>query len=196
MLDRGEYWQCAFVIPKGGFATSATAGFRPFATPRRAQSGARRRVNEIASWDDVKLLTVRVDRLKRWYKPGVLCIGDAAHAMSPVGGVGINLAIQDAVAAANSLAAPLRQGTVPVELLAKVQKRREWPTRLMRAVQIAIQTRVIQTVLTLQNQPRPPLVARLLDRFPYLRRFPARLIGLGFRPEHVGPEIRNQRSDI
>jgi 2-polyprenyl-6-methoxyphenol hydroxylase-like FAD-dependent oxidoreductase len=139
---------------------------------------------------------VRVDRLRHWYKPGVLCIGDAAHAMSPVGGVGINLAIQDAVAAANILAAALRQGRAPVELLAKVQKRREWPTRLMQMVQVAIQTRIIRPVLTLQTQPRPPLVARLLDRFPYLRRLPARLVGMGFRPEHVSAEIRNRTPEL
>ena len=130
MLDRGDYWQCAFVIPKGGFDDLRRRGLPAF---RQAivelNPALADRVQEIASWDDVKLLTVRVDRLKRWYKPGVLCIGDAAHAMSPVGGVGINLAIQDAVAAANILAVPLRKGPVPVELLRKVQKRREWPTR-------------------------------------------------------------------
>ena len=197
MLDRGDYWQCAFVIPKGGFNELRRRGLPAFRSaiveinPVLAD-----RVSEIASWDDVKLLTVRVDRLKRWYKPGVLCIGDAAHAMSPVGGVGINLAVQDAVAAANILAGPLRKGPVPVEDLAKVQKRREWPTRLMQAVQVFIQTRIVKPVLALQAQPRTPLVARLLDRFPYLRRFPARLVGMGFRPEHVSAEIRSQKPEI
>ena len=116
--------------------------------------------------------------------------------MSPVGGVGINLAIQDAVAAANILASALRKGPVPAELLAKVQKRREWPTRLMQTIQIAIQNRIIRPVLTLQTQPRPPLAARLLDRFPYLRRLPARLVGLGFRPEHVSADIRDRKPEI
>ena len=197
MLDRGDYWQCAFVIPKGGFDELRRRGLPAF---RNAIVELNRsladRVNEIASWDDVKLLTVRVDRLRRWYKPGVLCIGDAAHAMSPVGGVGINLAIQDAVAAANILASALRKGPVPAELLAKVQKRREWPTRLMQTIQIAIQNRIIRPVLTLQTQPRPPLAARLLDRFPYLRRLPARLVGLGFRPEHVSADIRDRKPEI
>jgi 2-polyprenyl-6-methoxyphenol hydroxylase-like FAD-dependent oxidoreductase len=197
MLDRGDYWQCAFVIPKGGFNELRRRGLPAFRNAIVELNPALAdRVNEIASWDDVKLLTVRVDRLRHWYKPGVLCIGDAAHAMSPVGGVGINLAIQDAVAAANILAAALRQGRAPVELLAKVQKRREWPTRLMQMVQVAIQTRIIRPVLTLQTQPRPPLVARLLDRFPYLRRLPARLVGMGFRPEHVSAEIRNRTPEL
>jgi 2-polyprenyl-6-methoxyphenol hydroxylase-like FAD-dependent oxidoreductase len=192
MLDRGDYWQCAFVIPKGGLNKLRRRGLSAFReaivelNPSLAD-----RVQELSSWDDVKLLTVRVDRLKRWYKPGVLCIGDAAHAMSPVGGVGINLAIQDAVVAANILALPLRQGPVPVELLRKVQRRREWPTRMMQAVQIFIQTRIISNVLAMRSRPRAPFVVRLLNRFPWLRRIPARLIGMGFRPEHVRtPELK------
>ena len=197
MLDRGDYWQCAFVIPKGGFNELRCRGLSAFrAAIVELNPALSDRVQEITSWDDVKLLAVRVDRLRRWYKPGVLCIGDAAHAMSPVGGVGINLAIQDAVAAANILAAPLRQGPVPVELLAKVQKRREWPTRMMQAVQIFIQTRIIKPVLALQTQPRAPFAVKLLNRFPVLRRLPARLIGMGFRPEHVSPGIRNRKSEI
>jgi 2-polyprenyl-6-methoxyphenol hydroxylase-like FAD-dependent oxidoreductase len=133
----------------------------------------------------VKLLTVRVDRLKRWYRPGLLCIGDAAHAMSPVGGVGINLAIQDAVAAANILAEPLREGAVSEAVLRKVQERRQWPTRMTQALQIFIQNRVIRNVLSMTTQPRPPFAVMLLKRFPWLRRIPGRLIGMGFRPEHV-----------
>ncbi len=186
MLDRGDYWQCAFIIPKGGFNELRRKGLPHFrAAIAELNPALADRVGELVSWDDVKLLTVRVDRLKRWYKPGVLCIGDAAHAMSPVGGVGINLAIQDAVAAANILAPDLRKGHAPEELLAKVQKRRELPTKLMQAVQVFIQSRVISNVLAMQGEPRAPFAVKLLDRFPYLRRFPARLIGMGFRPEHV-----------
>jgi 2-polyprenyl-6-methoxyphenol hydroxylase-like FAD-dependent oxidoreductase len=166
-------------------------GYRRSARLSSSNPSLADRVQELSSWDDVKLLTVRVDRLKRWYKPGVLCIGDAAHAMSPVGGVGINLAIQDAVVAANILALPLRQGPVPVELLRKVQRRREWPTRMMQAVQIFIQTRIISNVPAMRSRPRAPFVVRLLNRFPWLRRIPARLISMGFRPEHVRtPELK------
>jgi 2-polyprenyl-6-methoxyphenol hydroxylase-like FAD-dependent oxidoreductase len=192
MLDRGDYWQCAFVIPKGAFAELRRRGLPAFREEIvKLNPALANRVQELKSWDDVKLLTVRVDRLKRWYKPGVLCIGDAAHAMSPVGGVGINLAIQDAVAAANILPMPLRKGPVPVELLAKVQKRREWPTRMMQAVQIFVQNRIISNVLAMQTQPRAPFAVKLLNKFPWLRRLPARLIGMGFRPEHVqSPEVK------
>jgi 2-polyprenyl-6-methoxyphenol hydroxylase-like FAD-dependent oxidoreductase len=196
MLDRGDYWQCAFVIPKGGFEALQRRGLEAFReaivelNPRLAD-----RVKELGSWDDIKLLTVRVDRLKQWYRPGLLCIGDAAHAMSPVGGVGINLAIQDAVAAANVLALPLREGPVPVDLLRKVQRRRERPTRLTQTVQLFVQTRIISNVLALQTRPRVPFAAKLLARVPWLRRFPARMIGLGFRPEHVRtPELPRHRS--
>jgi len=191
MLDRGDYWQCAFVIPKGGFNQLRRQGLEAFRAAIVALApGLADRVEEIASWDEVKLLTVRVDRLKCWYRPGLLCIGDAAHAMSPVGGVGINLAIQDAVAAANILALPLREGPVSVDLLRKVQRRREWPTEMMQALQLFIQRRVISNVLTMTAQPRPPFAVKLLNRYPLLRRLPARLIGLGFRPEHVQtPEV-------
>jgi 2-polyprenyl-6-methoxyphenol hydroxylase-like FAD-dependent oxidoreductase len=191
MLDRADYWQCAFVIPKGGFAELRRRGLPAF---RQAvvelNPALSNRVQELTSWDDVKLLTVRVDRLERWYKPGVLCIGDAAHAMSPVGGVGINLAIQDAVAAANILAVPLEKGPVPVEQLRKVQRRREWPTRMMQAVQIFIQKRIISNVLAMHTQPRAPYVVKLVDQYPWLRRLPAWLIGMGFRPEHVQSPAR------
>ena len=186
MIDRGDYWQCAFVIAKGGFNELRRKGLESFRLglvalePTLADS-----VREITSWDDVKLLSVRVDRLKQWYKPGLLCIGDAAHAMSPVGGVGINLAIQDAVATANILATPLREGTVTDEDLREVQKRRQWPTEMTQALQIAIQNQVISNVLSMTKQPKPPFAVKLLGRFPWLRRFPARLVGMGFRPEHV-----------
>ncbi len=186
MLDRGDYWQCAYVIPKGGFNEVRCKGLEAFRQDIVALNPALAdRVSEIASWDDVKLLTVRVDRLKRWYRPGLLCIGDAAHAMSPVGGVGINLAIQDAVAAANILAEPLREGAVSEALLRKVQERRQWPARMTQALQIFIQNRVIRNVLSMTTQPRPPFAVMLLKRFPFLRRIPGRLIGMGFRPEHV-----------
>jgi 2-polyprenyl-6-methoxyphenol hydroxylase-like FAD-dependent oxidoreductase len=191
-LDRGDYWQCAFVIPKGGFNDLRRQGLEAFSAAIAALAPALAdRVDEIASWDDVKLLTVRVDRLKRWYRPGLLCIGDAAHAMSPVGGVGINLAIQDAVAAANILALPLREGPVSVDLLRKVQARREWPTKMMQAVQLFVQKRIISNVLTMTERPQPPFAVKLLNRYPVLRRLPARLIGMGFRPEHVhSPELK------
>ncbi len=143
------------------------------------------RPNELKDWDQVKLLTVAVDRLERWYKPGLLCIGDAAHAMSPVGGVGINLAIQDAVATSNILGPRLKQGAVSEEDLAKVQKRRMWPTKMTQGMQIQIQNRLINPVLSGGGGGRAPLAARLLNLLPFLRRFPARLIGLGFRPEHI-----------
>jgi 2-polyprenyl-6-methoxyphenol hydroxylase-like FAD-dependent oxidoreductase len=186
MLDRGDYWQCAFVIPKGGFNEQRRKGLEAFRLALVAlKPELKNRVREIASWDDVKLLTVRVDRLKKWYRPGLLCIGDAAHAMSPIGGVGINLAIQDAVATANILAKPLLDGTVTEEDLRKVQKRRLLPTELTQALQVFIQNRVISNVLNRRAKPKPPLVAKLLNRFSWLRRWPARLIGMGFRPEHV-----------
>jgi 2-polyprenyl-6-methoxyphenol hydroxylase-like FAD-dependent oxidoreductase len=139
----------------------------------------------------VKLLTVAVDRLPRWHKPGLLCIGDAAHAMSPIGGVGINLAIQDAVAAANILAAPLKQGRVTEALLDAVQARRTMPMRVIQWLQLQIQNRVLSPVLGTAKRPKPPVAARFFNWFPLLRRIPARLIGLGVRPEHVRtPEAR------
>jgi 2-polyprenyl-6-methoxyphenol hydroxylase-like FAD-dependent oxidoreductase len=191
-LDRGDYWQCAYVIPKGGFKELRGRGLEAFrAAVVGLNSEFADRVQEIASWDDVKLLTVIVDRLKRWYRPGLICIGDAAHAMSPIGGVGINLAIQDAVAAANLLWEPLGNGRVPVVTLAELQARREWPTKMMQAVQLFIQKRVIRDVLTMTDRPRPPFAVTLFNRFPFLRRVPARLIGMGFRPEHVrSPELK------
>jgi 2-polyprenyl-6-methoxyphenol hydroxylase-like FAD-dependent oxidoreductase len=186
MLDRGDYWQCAYVIPKGGFAELRRRGLDAFRkavaalNPRLAD-----RIAEIASWDDVKLLTVTVDRLERWYRKGLICIGDAAHAMSPIGGVGINLAIQDAVAAANILWRPLREGRVSEADLRKVQARREWPTRATQRLQLFIQDRVISNVLALRKRPSAPLAVRLFNWLPVLRRIPARVIGMGFRPEHV-----------
>jgi 2-polyprenyl-6-methoxyphenol hydroxylase-like FAD-dependent oxidoreductase len=186
MLDRGDYWQCGFVIPKGAFEETQRQGLPAFRDALASIAPfIRDRVEELREWSDIKLLTVRVDRLRQWYRPGLLCIGDAAHAMSPVGGVGINLAIQDAVAAANLLAAPLRGGAVTTDDLQKVQRRREFPTRLTQRLQVLIQDRVIRPVLGSRAQLSLPWPLRLLRRWPWLRRIPARLIGLGFRPEHV-----------
>jgi 2-polyprenyl-6-methoxyphenol hydroxylase-like FAD-dependent oxidoreductase len=191
MLDRGDYWQCAYVIRKGGFAELRRQGLAAFRTAVAALNARLAdRVQAIGSWDDVKLLTVTVDRLQRWYREGLLCIGDAAHAMSPIGGVGINLAIQDAVAAANILWRPLREGSVHEADLRKVQERREWPTRATQRLQLFIQDRVISNVLALKTRPSAPFAVKLLNWLPLLRRIPARLIGLGFRPEHVRvPEL-------
>jgi 2-polyprenyl-6-methoxyphenol hydroxylase-like FAD-dependent oxidoreductase len=186
MINRGDYWQCGFVIPKGGFDELRAKGLEGF----RAEVAAiapfvADRVGELRSWDDIKLLTVVIDRLRRWYRPGLLCIGDAAHAMSPVGGVGINLAIQDAVAAAQALSGPLSRGQVTLNHLRKIQRRRELPTRLTQRLQVFIQDRVITRVLAGRKQLSLPLPLRLLRHFPILRRIPARLIGIGFRAEHV-----------
>ena len=185
-LNRGEHWQCGFVIAKGSLDDLRAGGIDAFRREvARLMPHAADRVGEIRSWDDVKLLTVQVDRLRRWYRPGLLCIGDAAHAMSPVGGVGINLAVQDAVAAANRLAGPLAAGRVTTDDLHAVQRRRALPTRLTQRLQLAVQRRVIASVLATRGALRPPLFFRLLARLPVLRRLPARLVGVGVRPEHV-----------
>jgi 2-polyprenyl-6-methoxyphenol hydroxylase-like FAD-dependent oxidoreductase len=186
MLDRGDYWQCAFVIPKGSadeLMKTDIGAFRGMILEMSPWLGER--VNELKAWNDVKLLTVAVDRLRRWHRPGLLCIGDAAHAMSPIGGVGINLAVQDAVAAANILAEPLRGGTLTDDHLARVQARREWPTRVTQSIQLAIQNRVVRRVLASTAPSKPPFILKLLDRLPALRGIPARLVGIGVRPEHV-----------
>jgi 2-polyprenyl-6-methoxyphenol hydroxylase-like FAD-dependent oxidoreductase len=186
MLNRNDYWQCAYVIPKGGIDQVKAKGIEAFREKVAFMSPfLRDRLGEIKGWDDVKLLTVAVDRLRCWYKPGLLCIGDAAHAMSPIGGVGINLAIQDAVAAANILARPLKEKRVTQALLAQVQARRTLPMRVIQWLQLQIQNRVLTPVLGTQARPKPPAVARLFNWFPVLRRIPARLIGMGVRPEHV-----------
>jgi 2-polyprenyl-6-methoxyphenol hydroxylase-like FAD-dependent oxidoreductase len=186
MIDRGECWQCAFVIPKGGFEEVKRRGLPAFRDEvARLAPFLRDRVGELADWNAIKLLTVAVERLRQWYRPGLLCIGDAAHAMSPIGGIGINLAIQDAVAAANILAAPLRQGPAPVDRLRAVQRRRALPTRLTQRGQVFIQNRIISRVLAGARMTSLPLPLRLLRDWPFLRRIPARLIGLGVQPEHV-----------
>jgi len=186
MVDRGDYWQCAYVIPKGRFAELQARGLAAFrADLVRLAPFLHDRVDALADWNDVKLLTVRVDRLARWHRPGLLCIGDAAHAMSPIGGIGINLAIQDAVAAGNFLAAPLRRSAVTTEDLHSVQRRREWPTRATQWAQVQIQNRIITPVLGRTGALPLPLPLRLMRRWPFLTRIPARLIGMGVRPEHV-----------
>jgi len=192
LINRDRYWQCGYIIPKGTLEALRARGIEAFReTVAQLAPYARHRVGELRSWDDVKLLTVRVDRLSRWYRPGLLCIGDAAHAMSPVGGVGINLALQDAVATADLLAAPLAAGRLTLADLAKVQKRREWPTRVTQWFQVQAQQRIIANVLGRSTSLRQPLALRLLARYAILRRIPARLIGIGVRPEHVrSPEVR------
>jgi 2-polyprenyl-6-methoxyphenol hydroxylase-like FAD-dependent oxidoreductase len=189
-LNRGDYWQCGYVIPKGQFEQMRRQEFETFrAAIVRLAPYAKDSVHELRGWDDVKLLTVRVDRLIDWFRPGLLCIGDAAHAMSPVGGVGINLAIQDAVAAANVLFKPLREGRYSIDQLRQVQRRREFPTRVTQWLQVAVQRRIIARVLGQTGPVKPPLAVRLLAKFPFLRRIPARIVGLGIRPEHVSPEL-------
>jgi 2-polyprenyl-6-methoxyphenol hydroxylase-like FAD-dependent oxidoreductase len=191
-INRGDYWQCGHVIPKGQAEELRRGRIEAF---RERLAGIapfiRDRVGELRGWGDVNLLTVTVDRLERWHRPGLLCIGDAAHAMSPIGGVGINLAVQDAVAAANLLAEPLRAGRVATEDLARVERRRLLPTCITQWLQVVAQRRVIAAVLGGRVPSRPPLPLRLLVRFPLLRRIPARLVGMGIRPEHIHtPERR------
>jgi 2-polyprenyl-6-methoxyphenol hydroxylase-like FAD-dependent oxidoreductase len=192
MFNRGEYWQCGYVIAKGsadrlkaqgiGSLRDHISALAPFLAGR---------VAGLESFDDVKLLTVAVDRLPLWHKPGLLCIGDAAHAMSPVGGVGINLAIQDAIAAANILAGPLfGKGPSSDQLLAQVQKRREWPTKVIQGMQVVLQKRLISRFLGGTGKTVPPWFLRLFITFPVLRRLPARLIGLGVRRERVTSPAR------
>jgi len=185
-INRGDYWQCAFLIPKGGIEEKKAKGIEKLREEiAKLVPHFRDRVHELQSWDDIKLLTVKVDRLEKWSKPGLLCIGDAAHAMSPVGGVGINLAVQDAVAAANILAAPLSGGKVNPRLLEAVQRRREFPTRVTQRLQIVIQNRVIQRVLGAAQPLSVPWMVRLMQVWPFLLRIPGRAIGLGARPEHI-----------
>jgi 2-polyprenyl-6-methoxyphenol hydroxylase-like FAD-dependent oxidoreductase len=186
MLDRGDYWQCAYLIAKGGFDRVKAEGLESFGKKVAAMSPfLADRVGELKGWDDIKLLSVTVDRLRQWWRPGLICIGDAAHAMSPIGGVGINLAVQDAVAAANLLAAPLRAGTVTDDDLAAIQRRRMLPVRLTQKLQLAVQKRLISRVLQGGQRIEAPSWLELLAVFPVLRRIPAYLVGVGFRPEHV-----------
>jgi 2-polyprenyl-6-methoxyphenol hydroxylase-like FAD-dependent oxidoreductase len=184
LLDRGDYWQCGFVIPKGGFDEIKARGLQRLQNDIVSFAGfLRDRVAELDDWSKIKLLTVQINRLRDWCRNGLLCIGDSAHAMSPAGGVGINLAIQDAVATANLLAEKLRTGPVSVDDLRKVQARREWPTRLIQAMQVFIHRRVVTGRMSHPKQSLP-FIFRLLKRFPVLRQLPARFIGIGPRPEH------------
>jgi 2-polyprenyl-6-methoxyphenol hydroxylase-like FAD-dependent oxidoreductase len=186
MLNRGDYWQCAFVIPKGGIDRVRAEGLDAFRKQVVVMSPfLADRVDQLKSWDDIKLLTVAVDRLRQWWKPGLICIGDAAHAMSPIGGVGVNLAVQDAVAAANRLAAPLRAGTASDDDLRAIQKRRTFPVRFTQAIQLMMQKRIIGRMLATSERPKPPMLFKLFDLFPVLRRIPGRLLAVGVRPEHV-----------
>jgi 2-polyprenyl-6-methoxyphenol hydroxylase-like FAD-dependent oxidoreductase len=182
-IDRGDYWQVGYVIEKGGYQRLRAAGLAAFRSDLATLEPALAdRVDELRSWSDVSVLEVRVDRLRRWYRPGLLCIGDAAHAMSPVGGVGINLAVQDAVAAANLLVRPLRTGTLSERDLARVQRRRALPAAVTQAGQRAIHRRIVAPLL---DGGAPPAPVRVLERFPALQGIPAYLLAIGIRPEHV-----------
>lgn len=194
LIDRGDYWQAGYVISKGGLEALKAAGMASFRS--RIAAMAQELTSALAAiedWSDCNLLTVQVNRLERWSRPGLLCIGDAAHAMSPVGGIGINLAIQDAVATANLLALPLREGRLQTADVEAVQARRLWPARMTQRVQIMIQNRLIAGALEGEEGgiDRPPLFLHLLTRLPLLRRLPGRFVGLGLRPERPAPHLLN-----
>ena len=186
MLDRGEYWQCAFLISKGGYNSRKRAGLEAFRQELAwTQPFLSDRVNELESWNAIKLLTVSVDRLRQWARSGLLCIGDSAHAMSPIGGVGINLAIQDAVAAANILSPAFHDGRVSLDVLQQVQRRRWFPTAATQRLQVFLHDHFLAPALEARERIAAPWPFRLLQAFPVFQRIPARVIGLGFRPEHV-----------
>jgi 2-polyprenyl-6-methoxyphenol hydroxylase-like FAD-dependent oxidoreductase len=185
-LNRRDYWQCAFVIRKGGYDEVKAGGLDAFrAQIVRLAPYLADRVAELKEWDDIKLLTIAVDRLTRWWRPGLLCIGDAAHAMSPIGGVGVNVAIQDAIAAGNILATPLRLGQLTNDHLDRVQKRRSFPMKVIQRMQLTVQSQLIDPLLNSNEPMTAPWGMRLFNIFPFLRRIPARLVGIGVRPEHV-----------
>jgi 2-polyprenyl-6-methoxyphenol hydroxylase-like FAD-dependent oxidoreductase len=192
LIDRGDYWQCAFVIPKGSAEELRQRGLQALLDIiARLVPEIRDGLQELKSWDDVKLLTVQVNRLPQWSRAGLLCIGDAAHAMSPVGGVGINLAVQDAVAAANILWQPLRERALTPQHLQAVQQRRMLATKVIQWIQVVVQRRIIRRVLAGETRPSVPGVIRMSQRFPILQRLPARLVGLGIRPEHIQtPDVK------
>jgi 2-polyprenyl-6-methoxyphenol hydroxylase-like FAD-dependent oxidoreductase len=186
-FDRGDYWQCAYVIAKGQYEAVKARGLDVFLDDvTRMAPILKPGVADVKSWDDVKLLTVAIDRLKRWTRPGLLCIGDAAHAMSPVGGVGVNLAVQDAVATANLLAAKLADGCPSESELDAVRQRREFPVRMTQTMQVVVQNNIISVALKPGGQPlRAPLFVRIINAVPWLQGITARFVGLGVRPEHV-----------
>jgi len=197
MIDRGDYWQCAVLIHKGSDPQARTRPVEEMvATIAEAIPWIADRVDAVASWDEVRLLDVKLDRLRRWYRDGLLCIGDAAHAMSPVGGIGINLAVQDAVATARLLAAPLRDGTVGVEDLARVQRRRTVPTMVLQGVQRLIHERALRPALDgrieIARATRVPLPVRILGRLPFLRTIPAYVFARGPLPEHAPDFARRE----
>ncbi len=186
-FDRGDYWQCAFVIAKGQYDAVKARGLPALLDDVvRMAPVLKHGIADVRSFDDVKLLTVAINRLSRWTRPGLLCIGDAAHAMSPVGGVGVNLAVQDAVATANLLADRLTRGCPSEEELDAVRRRREFPVKMTQAMQVVVQNRIISTALTGGDQPlKVPLLLRLVSASPWLQGIPARLLAIGVRPEHV-----------
>lgn len=186
MVDRGDYWQCGYVVRKGSFADVKAGGLEAFRALVAAVSPLpASRMDEIAGWDDVQLLSVRIDRLKRWWRPGLICIGDAAHAMSPIGGFGVNLAIQDAVAAANILARPLKEGRLEARDLAAVEARRRFPTWATQKLQLMMRGNRRKRDATEKTRAGPPGFMRSIARWPVLAHLAGRLVGLGFRREHV-----------
>ncbi|WP_347140568.1 FAD-dependent monooxygenase [Paracoccus sp. SSK6] len=190
MLNRSDYWQCAYVVPKGSFDNKKTAGIAAFREElAQLLQMEPDRAEELETWEQVKLLSVQVNRLETWWRSGLLCIGDAAHAMSPVGGVGVNLAVQDAVAAANLLADPLRRSVLADRHLQAVQRRRMWPTRATQRLQILIQDRVLLSALRKRSNVRAPLALRLISSIPVLRDIPGRIVGIGLRPEHANTVV-------
>jgi 2-polyprenyl-6-methoxyphenol hydroxylase-like FAD-dependent oxidoreductase len=191
-FDRGDYWQCAFVIPKGGHDAVKAKGLPALLDDIATMAPVLKPgLSEVKSWDDIKLLTVAINRLKRWTRPGLLCIGDAAHAMSPMGGVGVNLAVQDAVATANILAARLAQGCPSEQELDAVRQRREFPVKMTQRMQVVAQNTIVSAALKPGNQPlTAPLAMRLITAIPWLQGITARFIGLGVRPEHVHSPAR------
>jgi len=185
MLDRNDYWQCAYVIAKDGYDTVKAKGLDAFRTNIvKLAPNIRDTIGDVKSWDDVKLLSVKIDRLTKWARPGFLCIGDAAHAMSPVGGVGVNLAVQDAVASANLLFDKFGANGPSLADLERVQARREFPVKATQRIQVFVQSNLINRAIS-DAQFDPPLALKIVNKFPFLQGLTARAIGLGVRPEHV-----------
>ena len=186
-FDRGDYWQCAYVIAKGQYDAVKARGLQALLDDVvRMAPVLRQGIADVKSFDDVKLLTVAINRLGRWTQPGLLCIGDAAHAMSPVGGVGVNLAVQDAVATANLLADSLTRGCPSEDELDAVRQRREFPVKMTQAMQVIVQNHIISGALQGGDRPlKVPLLLRLISAWPWLQGIPARFLAIGVRPEHV-----------